>query len=36
VSQQVAAVLAGNQSVEQALETAQGEAEAVAEDGYKD
>jgi len=36
VSQQFAAVLAGNQSVEQALETAQGEAEAVAEDGYKD
>jgi hypothetical protein len=29
-------VLAGNQSVEDALETAQSEAEAVAEDGYKD
>jgi sorbitol/mannitol transport system substrate-binding protein len=36
VSQQFAAVLAGNQSVEKALETAQSEAEAVAEDGYKD
>jgi polyol transport system substrate-binding protein len=36
VSQQFAAVLAGNQSVEEALETAQREAEAVAEDGYKD
>ena len=36
VSQQFAAVLAGNKSVEDALETAQGEAEAVAEDGYKD
>jgi sorbitol/mannitol transport system substrate-binding protein len=36
VSQQFAAVLAGNQSVEDALETAQSEAEAVAEDGYKD
>jgi sorbitol/mannitol transport system substrate-binding protein len=36
VSQQFAAVLAGNQSVEEALETAQSEAEAVAEDGYKD
>jgi len=36
VSQQFAAVLAGNQSVEEALRTAQSEAEAVAEDGYKD
>ena len=36
VSQQFAAVLAGNQTVEEALETAQSEAEAVAEDGYKD
>jgi sorbitol/mannitol transport system substrate-binding protein len=36
VSQQFAAVLAGNQSVDDALETAQSEAEAVAEDGYKD
>ena len=36
VSQQFAAVLAGNQSVEEALKTAQSEAEAVAEDGYKD
>jgi sorbitol/mannitol transport system substrate-binding protein len=36
VSQQFAAVLAGNKSVEDALETAQSEAEAVAEDGYKD
>jgi sorbitol/mannitol transport system substrate-binding protein len=36
VSQQFAAVLAGNQSVEDALKTAQSEAEAVAEDGYKD
>jgi sorbitol/mannitol transport system substrate-binding protein len=36
VSQQFAAVLAGNKSVEDALETAQSEAEAVADDGYKD
>jgi sorbitol/mannitol transport system substrate-binding protein len=36
VSQQFAAVLAGNQSVEDALRTAQSQAEAVAEDGYKD
>jgi polyol transport system substrate-binding protein len=36
VSQQFAAVLAGHASVEDALKTAQGEAEAVAEDGYKD
>ena len=36
VSQQFAAVLAGNQSVEDALETAQSEAQAVADDGYKD
>ena len=36
VSQQFAAVLAGNQSVDEALKTAQSEAEAVAEDGYKD
>jgi sorbitol/mannitol transport system substrate-binding protein len=36
VSQQFAAVLAGNQSVEDALRTAQGEAEKVADDGYKD
>jgi sorbitol/mannitol transport system substrate-binding protein len=36
VSQQFAAVLAGHESVEDALKTAQGEAEAVAEDGYKD
>jgi sorbitol/mannitol transport system substrate-binding protein len=36
VSQQFAAVLAGNQSVKEALENAQSEAEAVAEDGYKD
>jgi len=36
VSQQFAAVLAGNKSVEDALKTAQEEAEAVAEDGYKD
>jgi sorbitol/mannitol transport system substrate-binding protein len=36
VSQQFAAVLAGNESVEDALQTAQDEAEAVAEDGYKD
>jgi sorbitol/mannitol transport system substrate-binding protein len=35
VSQQFAAVLAGNQSVDDALKTAQDEAEAVAEDGYK-
>jgi sorbitol/mannitol transport system substrate-binding protein len=36
VSQQFAAVLAGNQSVDKALKTAQDQAEAVAEDGYKD
>ena len=36
VSQQFAAVLAGNQSVEDALKTAQSEAQAVADDGYKD
>jgi sorbitol/mannitol transport system substrate-binding protein len=36
VSQQFAAVLAGNQSVDSALKTAQGEAEKVAENGYKD
>jgi sorbitol/mannitol transport system substrate-binding protein len=36
VSQQFAAVLAGSKSVEDALKTAQDEAEAVAEDGYKD
>jgi sorbitol/mannitol transport system substrate-binding protein len=36
VSQQFAAVLAGSKSVEDALQTAQEEAEAVAEDGYKD
>jgi polyol transport system substrate-binding protein len=36
VSQQFAAVLAGHESVEDALKTAQDEAEAVAEDGYKD
>jgi sorbitol/mannitol transport system substrate-binding protein len=36
VSQQFAAVLAGNESVEDALQTAQDEAEKVAEDGYKD
>ena len=36
VSQQFAAVLAGSMSVEDALKTAQDEAEAVAEDGYKD
>ena len=36
VSQQFAAVLAGNKSVEDALETAQEEAQAVADDGYKD
>jgi sorbitol/mannitol transport system substrate-binding protein len=35
VSQQFAAVLAGNKSVDDALKTAQDEAEAVAEDGYK-
>jgi hypothetical protein len=29
-------VLAGNKSVEDALQAAQDEAEAVAEDGYKD
>jgi sorbitol/mannitol transport system substrate-binding protein len=36
VSQQFAAVLAGNKSVDAALKTAQQEAEDVAEDGYKD
>jgi sorbitol/mannitol transport system substrate-binding protein len=36
VSQQFAAVLAGNESVESALKTAQDEAEKVAENGYKD
>jgi sorbitol/mannitol transport system substrate-binding protein len=36
VSQQFAAVLAGHESVEDALKTAQGEAEAVADDAYKD
>ncbi len=36
VSQQFAAVLAGNKSLDDALEAAQEEAEAVAEDGYKD
>jgi polyol transport system substrate-binding protein len=36
VAQQFAAVLAGNQSVEDALKTAQDEAEKVAENGYKD
>jgi sorbitol/mannitol transport system substrate-binding protein len=36
VSQQFAAVLAGNQSVDSALKTAQDEAEKVAENGYKD
>jgi sorbitol/mannitol transport system substrate-binding protein len=36
VSQQFAAVLAGNQSVGDALKTAQSEAQAVADDGYKD
>jgi polyol transport system substrate-binding protein len=36
VSQQFAAVLAGHESVEDALKTAQDEAEAVAESGYKD
>jgi sorbitol/mannitol transport system substrate-binding protein len=36
VSQQFAAVLAGHESVEDALKTAQDEAEAVADDGYKD
>ena len=36
VSQQFAAVLAGNASVDEALRTAQNQAEAVAEDGYKD
>src|SRR3954454_22876234 len=35
VSQQFAAVLAGNESVEDALKTAQGYAEKVADDGYK-
>jgi sorbitol/mannitol transport system substrate-binding protein len=36
VSQQFAAVLAGNESVDAALRTAQDEAQAVADDGYKD
>jgi polyol transport system substrate-binding protein len=36
VSQQFAAVLAGHESVEDALKTAQDEAEAVADNGYKD
>jgi polyol transport system substrate-binding protein len=36
VSQQFAAVLAGNESVEDALRTAQDEAEKVADNGYKD
>jgi sorbitol/mannitol transport system substrate-binding protein len=36
VSQQFAAVLAGNESVDAALRTAQEEAQAVADDGYKD
>jgi sorbitol/mannitol transport system substrate-binding protein len=36
VSQQFAAVLAGNKTVEEALKTAQSEAEAVADDGYKE
>ncbi len=36
VSQQFAAVLAGHQSVDAALKTAQEEAQAVADDGYKD
>jgi sorbitol/mannitol transport system substrate-binding protein len=35
VSQQLAAVLAGNESVEDALKTAQGLAEKVADNGYK-
>jgi sorbitol/mannitol transport system substrate-binding protein len=36
VSQEFAAVLAGNQSVDAALRKAQEEAQAVADDGYKD
>jgi polyol transport system substrate-binding protein len=36
VAQQFAAVLAGNQSVDSALKTAQDEAEKVADNGYKD
>jgi sorbitol/mannitol transport system substrate-binding protein len=36
VSQQFAAVLAGNESLDSALETAQQDAQAVADDGYKD
>jgi sorbitol/mannitol transport system substrate-binding protein len=36
VSQEFAAVLAGNQSVDEALKKAQEEAQAVADDGYKD
>jgi sorbitol/mannitol transport system substrate-binding protein len=36
VSQQFAAVLAGNASVDDALKNAQEQAEAVADDGYKD
>jgi sorbitol/mannitol transport system substrate-binding protein len=36
VAQQFAAVLAGNQSVDSALKSAQDEAEKVAENGYKD
>jgi polyol transport system substrate-binding protein len=36
VSQEFAAVLAGNQSVDEALQKAQDEAQAVADDGYKD
>jgi sorbitol/mannitol transport system substrate-binding protein len=36
VSQQFAAVLAGNESLDSALETAQQEAQKVADDGYKD
>jgi sorbitol/mannitol transport system substrate-binding protein len=36
VSQEFAAVLAGNQSVDAALKKAQEEAQAVADDGYKD
>jgi sorbitol/mannitol transport system substrate-binding protein len=36
VSQQFAAVLAGNESLDSALETAQDEAQKVADDGYKD
>ena len=36
VSQQFAAVLAGNESVADALKTAQSDAETVAKNGYKD